>query len=270
MAIDVSIISASMTVDGNLPPDWVFSFTTGYGAWALAGGYRGLGPVGPPEIPWEVVLEIRYNSGDSFFRHKQIGDHHHLRTDYSTPFECKGMRLYVWTKTQSLYINESGFVVLRKFPWEQPHTYLCAIHALGDSGYYDSAQLEFLGIPFDDPEWAGKGDLCDDQTFFDAWVPSQMLVYHGYWKDFMDRFVNFIKQRDLLLIRYPRITDQTRFSIEGHISSDDRNELMGRMEVFFSSEFQLGIFSTVPREAVEEFHRHLPQGIREWIERRRA
>jgi len=268
MAVDVSIISASVTSIGNLPPPWEFSFTTGYGAWALSWAHGSQCPV----VPWEVVLEVQYNSGNSFFQHKQIGDRHHLCTDISdAPFEHEcDLRLFVWTKTQSLYITDpSGLEVLLKFPWEKPYTHLCGCFALIESGYYDEGQLDLLCTPFDPPEWAGKGAIVDDQTFFDAWVSSsKMLVYNGYWKYFMNRFCNFMKQRDLLSICHPRITGQTRFSIEGQISSRDRSQLEERMPLFFSSELEVGIYSRIPRAAVEEFHKNLPHRIREWIERR--
>lgn len=272
MPYDTSIVHAWATPIEELSPKWSFAFTTGYGAWALAIGSLGKNRL-VQKVPWRVVLEIRYGPGHSFFHHEQIGDHHLAPGLSDAPFRHgRDLGLFVWTKTQSLYLSDlSGSAKLMKFSWEKPLTHLCSYNALVASGYYDEAQLAFLGSPFDPDEWAGKGCIVDDQAFFDAWVPSsKMRVYQGYWKYFMNRFSLFIKQRGLMLICHPKITEQTRFSIEGNISSGSRRQLVERMPLFFSSELQVGIYGRVSRAAVDEFHKNLPDRIRVWIERRRA
>lgn len=139
MAFDVSIVEARARPPETMPANWKFAFTTGYGMWALCSGSHGEARQ-VPTVPWEVVLEIRYNSGRSSFRYKQIGDHHNLIPDiHDAPFEhgCD-LRLSVWTTTQSLYVpGSSGAEVLLKFAWEKQFTHLCGYFTLLESGYYD-------------------------------------------------------------------------------------------------------------------------------------
>ena len=260
MTIDVSIISVSVTPPEKLPHNWEFDFTRGYAAWMLS-WHPELQQC--PIIPWEVVLDIRYNSGNSFIQFKQIGTVNRELFEHAS-----GLRLVLWTKTQSLNIKDSsGSQVMTKFPWEKPLTYYCVLCALIEPGYYDEEQMDFLYSHFS-PDWA-KGNILDDQSLIDIYSPTDR-IYCGYWKYFMNRCCNVMKQHDLLLFCNPRITEQTHFSIEGHVSSRNRSQLEERMPLFFSSELQIGIYSKVPKAVVDEFHKGLPSRIREWIERRKA
>ena len=273
-AYDVSVVSAKALPAGALPPEWTFAFTTGYGMWALAMGSNGKNP-NLVTVPWDVVLKIRYDSGDEVFRYRQIGDTIHLQPAlHKAPFNHKSnVSLLVWTKTQPLLIrNKSGLYTRMEFPWEKPCSYLCAFYALLQSGFYDDNQMSVLFNPFDPPEWAGKGCIIDDQSYFDAVLacPTTFRVYHGYWQFFMNRFCAFMKHCGLLSICHPKVTEKTQFSVEGAVSSKDQAHILERMPSFFSSELQVGLNRRIPRKAVAEFHNTLPPGLQKWIERHRG
>jgi len=267
--IKVSLISAKAMPMEPLPSGWKFAFTTGYGRWALSAGNRGGNPV-VPMVPWEIVIEVR--QGDNSLRHLVTGDENSLTAPSNfcpTLFfeTVGGFKFLVWTKRQALFLRGNQGSWCRKyFPWQKPFTYFCALSAILFSGFYNDKQMIFLFNQFD-PEWAEKGYMIDDQSFFrDSLGEKRPKVYNGYWKFFVNRLSVFLSRRGLLFLKSPHRFLETEFSVACNVSAPDSEKILSRMPPFFSDGLQVGLFHCPSRMDLTEFHHSLPATLQDWIE----
>jgi hypothetical protein len=264
---DLQVFLTSVTVQAPtpLPLGWKFTFTTGYGAWALRWGQARV----VPTIPWEAELLIRLDES-TMIEHTHVANR---AIDLDKQYECTTSHYgligtIVWTKSQWLYVTcPNGSEKYMKIPWD-PYVYLCAFQAIRNSGFYSDNQINFLGTYFD-PEWAGKDGIIDDQSFFDVWVPGQMKVYSGFWKYFMTRFVSALTQMRFLSIQNPVVVPEATLRIVGKMSSARRAYLQKEITSFITTELQVGLYKEISSKTVSQIHHTLPPRICMWLKRRR-
>lgn len=256
------VTSGKIKLSDKLSSIWKFSFTTGYGAWALSTASQGQNKQ-VQTIPWEAVLHIKINEFTPSFLHKQIGPQPLYNGEYYEVSVDKngGLGFLVWTKSQWLYIKE----VMRNISWYDPYTFLCSMHAIRDSGFYTKNQIEFLDL-YLEPEWSGKGLVIDDKTFFNNYYNSKFLVYPKFWELFMTKLRDYLVKEGFLFIINPKITDDTILSIYNESSNGESSDMKKKFSEFFLNELQIGIFKKTPKETVARFHVHLPDCIQKWIE----
>jgi hypothetical protein len=270
--VDVSVIRAKAMSTEGLSSDWKFAFTTGYGHWALSTGRNAKNPV-VTMVPWEIAIEVRH--GNSYSCHLLIGNTDSLKapTDvYNALFGDAGgdFKFLVWTKKQTLFLSDKQDTWrIEEFCWQEPLTYFCALSAIYNSGFYSNTQMLVLFSAFD-PEWAEKGCMIDDQSFFDAWLgKKEHKVYNGYWKYFVMRLSAFLRARGLLYVKNPNFTLTTELSVAGNVSAADKKKVFSQMPPFFSEGLQVGLFGNASRLDLGEFHQNLPAALRNWIEKHR-
>jgi hypothetical protein len=268
MKTEISLVSAAVSAPNELPTEWKFAFSIGYGHWALETGSRGTCKR-MPIIPWMAKISVVIDDNIEFY-HDQDAERFLLFEPYEFKKDSHHIGLLVWTRNQWLYITANPNEPERLFciPWDRPYTFACGYMAIRDSGYYSPGQIAFLENYFDPVEWAGKGDMVDDQSFFDAWVPGQMHVYSGYWRYFMVRLTNRLMEEGLISIKTPSINPKSSIVINHASSRGVEAYLKQESAAFISSELRIGLYKLVPKEFVRQIHVSMPPRIQTWLDRR--